>query len=198
MDDLKRKYRSLLRENRIVIVWALCTCYDLYYTMNLKSKLVGMDFDYSKASMFSDAMNSIFKAETTVDDFIYDKDNESNEAIRLYKKLNIILDSNLLDKESVLSFLKAMMHKKDSWCWMNSDGYIYMPIYCSILLDYMNGEISKQKIEEKFVYYKLWDGGKPIKGNFALARKTFVQVENMYVDIVTKRISRKMKVENGI
>lgn len=186
----KKRIANYKRTQRVLLVCSLCKAFELYHTMILTSRCMSYDYDYDKSSKMADFIGDVFDLDCKPEDLMFDKDDLSDVAINSHQELKEILDSGVVDKEACMAFCKYMENNKDFCCWLNSDGYLYMPKYCDIMLGYLMGEILKYELENRFVYFKLWEGGKPSKANFALVRKTFVQVENLYYDILCKKIAR--------
>lgn len=190
-------WRRYVLTHRVASMETLFTCYDLYSQMMSYGIMSGINNPVESAERFSRTINALFKANSKPSDFIINNDDCSNKAIDCYNSLKKILDVNEGDKDAIWAFCKAMYHYP-KYTWMRGDGYIYMRAFVSRLLDYLLGIITKRQLEESFVIYRLWDGGKKQKANFALARKTFMQVEDLFWSIKCKQIVRKEKKENGI
>lgn len=190
-----KEWRKYIRTYRVNRVRVCLKCYELYTEMISRSVLASLDNDYQRSENFCNLLNSLFNMNADVDDFIIDKDKVSNEALRYYDSINSILNMYPEDKDTIWAFCKAMYHYP-KYTWLRGDGYIYMPMYLECLLDYLLGTITKNKLEEKFVIFQIWNGGKKKPANFCLARKTFRQVEELYYEIECKQLKRKEK-KNG-
>lgn len=152
------------------------------------------DNNYKLAEHFSGVISSIFKMDCKPQDLIHDDDEVANNALYYHDSLEKLLkDVSFINREDILAFCKAMEHYNKGWCWLNSEGHAYMADYCDNLLGYLTGHISKKELERRFVFFKLWEGGKPIKGNLCLARRTFRQIEELYYEIVCKKEIRMVK-----
>lgn len=189
--------KKYFRISRLLLVHSLCKCFDLYHEMQLRLSLLEAKNNYENAVEMSDFINSVFNGDTSPETFIVDKDDTSNHIITLYLKFKESLNSVYIDADAAKVFCERMEKDDSEWCWLRSEGYLYMPSYCSIAINYIIGEIWKEELKDHFVYYKVWEGGKKSKGNFALFRKTFIQVEKMYFDIVCQKLIGKMR-EGGM
>lgn len=190
-----RKYNPIkyfIRLRRVLLIGALAECYEYYTEMMMHSRLATIRINYEKASNFADMIERIFQMDVNVQDFIPDENEESDKALQLYDKWKESLESPYIDAKVATAFCKAMRHY-DGYTWLNGEGYIYMHIYIDNMTMYLMGKIDREELERRFVYYKIWDRGKSVKGNFALVRKTFRQMENMYMEILSKHDKRERK-----
>lgn len=187
------KYKRLYRVNRVSII---LKCFELYTEMVSRSIIAGIDNNYERSEVFCNFIEDIFNMNASIEDFMVDKDKVADEALRYYDKLQEVLSLYPEDKESIWAFCKAMYYY-DSFTWLRGDGYIYMPIYLDALMDYMIGRITKRKLEDIFVTFQIWNGGKKVPANLCLVRKTFRQAEELYCEIECKQLRRKEK-KNGI
>lgn len=187
------KVKDFIRFCRVEEVYFVCVCYEQFKMMMIHRVLsIDGGFHYNEASNFSSAMNEIFGMESKVDDFLVNKDSEMNKSIEFYNNFKKIVVEAELDYDEMLACCKAIYYNK-TFSWINSDGYIYMPIYLENFFLYINGNISKEEMKRRFVYFKLWEKGKPTKGNFALVRRTFREVENIISEVKAKRLKRERK-----
>lgn len=193
MSDNWRKYVRTYRVNKVRICLRV---FELYTEMISRSILSSFDNDYQRSENFCNLLNSLFNMDADIDQFIIDKDKVADEALKYYDAINKVLNMYPEDKDVIWAFCKAMYHYPE-YTWLRGDGYIYMPVFCDYLLDYLLGTITKRQLEDKFVIYKIWEGGKKAPANFCLARKTFRQVEDLYYEIECKQLKRKEK-KNGI
>lgn len=184
-----RKYAMLYRVNRVYIV---LRCFELYTEMMYRSVISRIDNNYERSEVFCNLIEDIFNMNASIEDFMVDKDKVADEALRYYDKIQEVLSLYPEDKESIWAFCKAMYHYP-TFIWLRGDGYIYMPMYLDMLMDYMIGKITKRQLEDKFVTFQIWNGGKKKPANFCLARKTFRQVEELYYEIECKQLRRKEK-----
>lgn len=184
-----RKYAMLYRVNRVYIV---LRCFELYTEMMYRSVISRIDNNYERSEVFCNLIEDIFNMNASIEDFMVDKDKVADEALRYYDKIQEVLSLYPEDKESIWAFCKAMYHYP-TFTWLRGDGYIYMPMYLDMLMDYMIGKITKRQLEDRFVTFQIWNGGKKQKANFALARKTFMQVEDLFWSIKCKQVVRKEK-----
>lgn len=193
MSDNWRKYVRTYRVNKVVIC---LKCFELYTEMISKSIISRFGNDYRRSESFCNLLKGIFNMDANVDDFIIDKDKVVDEALKYYDAINKFLNMYPEDKDTIWAFCKAMYHYP-KYTWLRGVGYIYMPAYCDALLDYLLGTITKRQLEDRFVIYKIWEGGKKEPANFCLARKTFRQVEELYCEIECKQLKRKEKKNGG-
>lgn len=189
----KKREANNNRLDRVLLVCSLCRAFEMYHSMMLSSRCLSYGNDYNRSAEMADVIGDIFNLDCKPEDLMFDSDDLSDTAIKNHQELKEILDSGVVDKKACMAFCKQMENNNDFYCWLNSDGYLYMSNYCDLMLGYLMGELPKSELEKKFVYYKLWEGGKPTKANFALARKTFIQVEQLYYDILCKQMTRERK-----
>lgn len=192
MSDNWRKYVRTYRVNKVRIC---LKCFELYTEMISRSILAGIENDYDRSESFYNLIGAIFGFDANIGDFIINKNKVGDEALRYYDKLQEMLNMYPEDKDTILAFCKAM-YNYPKFTWLKGDGYIYMPMFCDALLDYLLGTITKRQLEDMFVIYKIWEGGKKSPANFCLARKTFRQVEDLYYEIEYKQLKRKEKKNN--
>lgn len=184
-----RKYAMLYRVNRVYIV---LRCFELYTEMMYRSVISRIDNNYERSEVFCNLIEDIFNMNASIEDFMVDKDKVADEALRYYDKIQEVLSLYPEDKESIWAFCKAMYHYP-TFTWLRGDGYIYMPMYLDMLMDYMIGKITKRQLEDKFVTFQIWNGGKKVPANLCLVRKTFRQAEELFYEIECKQLRRKEK-----
>lgn len=190
-----RKYNTenyFVRLRRVLQMRDLAECYEYYTEMMMHSRLAAIRTNYETAYNFADMIERIFKMDTNVSDFIPDENEESEKALQLYDKWKESLESPYIDAKATKVFCKAMEYY-DGYTWLNGEGYIYMHKYLNDMVMYLMGKIDRWELQRRFVYYKIWDRGRPVKGNFALVRKTFRQMEDMYMEILSKQTKREWK-----
>lgn len=174
-------------------VYYVCACYE-HFKMMMIHRVLSMaeGFKYNEASNFSSVMNEIFGIESKADDFLVSKDSEIDKSIEFYDNFKQIVECSGLDYDETLACCKAIYYSKH-YSWINTDGYIYMPRYLENFMMYLTDSMSKEEMERRFVYFKLWERGKPTKANFALVRRTFRDVETIINEVRAKRFKRERK-----
>lgn len=190
-----RKYNPanfFIRLRRVLLIGALAECYEYYTEMMMHSRLAAIKTNYETASNFADMIERIFQMDTNIKDFMPDENEESEKALRFYDRWKESLESPYIDAKAAKAFCKAMRHY-DGYTWLNGEGYIYMHKYLDDMSMYLMGKIDRWELQRRFVYYKIWDRGKPVKGNFSLVRKTFRQMEDLYMEILSKQDKRERK-----
>lgn len=188
--DIQKEYKNMCRLTRVNIVHDLCKAFKAYHLMIVYSTSAKYKVSYEEAENMADLFSMICNTECKAEELIHTEDESSDKALEMYDILNDVIQAGYVDKEATFAFCKAMEHAQYGWCWLNSDGYMYMDGYLYHLIGYLLGIENEKDLEYMCVYFKLWEGGKPSPPNKMLIRKAFAKVEETYYDILTKQFKR--------
>lgn len=188
--ELLAKLKRNDRLMRVATATILTKAFELYHKMVLNASAMKCDISYEKKEAFLGELNQLFHTNVSPSELFKDEDEYSREALECYDALKKQWEYGIVTESVGMAFCKAMEHY-EGFCWLKTDGYLYMPLYLDFFCGYLTGYLTKSELESNFVYFKLWEGGKPSKGNFALIRRTFRQVEELYGEIISKQYKRQ-------
>ena len=184
-DFIKKDYRNI----RLIRLYILSEAYYRYQIFYLSESLLKNKTDYKTAEKTSFFINSIFNGDTSPSDFIKTQDEAANEVIDNYNEYKRFLENTFLNKEVVDAFCRSVEHNSRTTLKINSVGFTNQ---ISELIRYNCGEVTKKQIENALVDYCIFTK-KPKKMNFRLFKKTVYSIENLYTEILKKKINRKLK-----
>jgi len=193
-DMHKTKTKNLDRIIRVMRLLAVVQTYHYYTMMQLNRQLLQIDNNWKDAEHMSHWMNVLFPfKETNPTDFLYDKDEVSDEALDNYegfKKWMEIAGSMGISEKTLTAFCKNVDNCQSAFR-LKTLGHIYYPDWLLALLLYLNKSISKAELQQIFVEFSFSGKAKP--ANIAGFRKTVLDIENTILQISNKQIYRGIK-----
>ena len=193
-DMHKTKTKNLDRIIRVMRLLAVVQTYHYYTMMQLNRQLLQIDNNWKDAEHMSHWMNVLFPfKETNPTDFLYDKDEVSDEALDNYagfKKWMEIAGSMGISEKTLTAFCKNVDNCQSAFR-LKTLGHIYYPDWLLALLLYLNKSISKTELQKVFVEFSFSGKAKP--ANIAGFRKTVLDIENTILQISNKQINRGIK-----
>ena len=186
--------KNVNRIIRVMRLLAVVQAYHHYTMMQLNRQLLQIENNWKDAEHLSHWMNVLFPfKETCPTDFLYDKDEVSDEALDYYagfQKWMKIAGTMGISEKTLTAFCKNVDNCQ-STIRLKTLGHIYYPDWLLALLLYLNKSISKTELQKVFVEFSLSGEAKP--ANIAGFRKTVLDIEKNILQIANKQINRKIK-----
>ena len=186
--------KNLHRIIRVMRLLAVVQTYHYYTMMQLNRQLLQIDNNWKDAEHMSHWMNVLFPfKETNPTDFLYDKDEVSDEALDNYagfKKWMGIAGTMGISEKTLTAFCKKVDNCQSAFR-LKTLGHIYYPDWLLALLLYLNQSISKAELQQIFVEFSFSGKAKP--ANIAGFRKTILDIEKTILQISNKQANRECK-----
>jgi len=174
---------------------AVVQAYHHYTLMQMNRSLLQHENNWQDAEQLSDLVNMLMPhKECSPTDFMHDKDEVSDEALDNYeefKKWLKVAELTGINEKTVSAFCKNVDNLQSAF-QLKLFGHIYYPVWLIALLLYLNKSISKTELQSVFVEYSLFSG-KSKPANFALFRKTVLDIEKTISQITYKQMNREAK-----
>jgi len=187
--------KNVNRVIRVMRLLAVVQAYHHYTLMQMNRSLLQHENNWQDAEQLSDLVNMLMPhKECSPTDFMHDKDEVSDEALDNYeefKKWLKVAELTGINEKTVSAFCKNVDNLQSAF-QLKLFGHIYYPVWLIALLLYLNKSISKTELQSVFVEYSLFSG-KSKPANFALFRKTVLDIEKTISQITYKQMNREAK-----
>lgn len=178
---------------RIIRVCFLAKYYCAYRDIYLNQRLLEYENNYIEAEEFSDNLNSIFGLESKPTDFLHNENDLSNKIIdthRWFDNEMKNLDGFVLSKNAVMAFVKSIEHG-DFHILKSNPNFVYQ---MESIMAYGFGISDKEHFLEGIKEVSIFT--KRSKFNNRLLKKTFLEVEKRYFEILNIQSLRTLNKRN--
>jgi hypothetical protein len=192
---MKEKSKLAGRKFRILRLLVIVQAYSAYRMMNLDREAISIENNWQDAERLQQSLSAIFPhSNTSIESFIYDKQELANEALQYYDKFKYwvhIAESVCITKTALTAFCKNVESGSSSY-WLKCLGHLYYGDWLISLLLYLNREITKEQLHANLVEYSLFTG-KSDPANMSRFRKDMAEIERVINEIHCKQLNREIK-----
>jgi hypothetical protein len=189
MKELVTQAKLERRNTRLVRLYVLSEAYNKYQKFYLSQCTLNHDSDYKSAENTSMFINKFFNGETVPSDFIKTEEQSINDIIEKHKEYQEFISNTHLDKSIIDAFCKASEHGSNTALKINS---IPFNRQIATIALYNVGQITKEEAEEHIVDYCIFTNTNK-KLNTRLFKRTVQSIEELYTEILNKKIIRLYK-----
>jgi hypothetical protein len=190
-----RNFKHINRKFRVLRLLTVVQAYHYYMMMQMNHKLLKVDNNWQDAEHMSDWMNVLMPyRKSSPTDFMYDKNEVSDVVLDNYeefKKWVKIAEQVLITEKTLTAFCKNVDNLQSVF-HLKALGHVFYPNYLTAMYLYLENAISKTELQDSFVEYSLFTG-KTKPANFALFRKTVLEIEKMILQIAAKQLERSVR-----
>ena len=181
---MKVDKKFVRRIRRVMRLMAVAKTYYHYRTVYFNTQILKLDIDWDRAEKMRDMWN-IIKPHSNFSpaDFIYDKEEITNELIEHYKESKYWIDFALqvgLDVKTLTAFCGNIHDLQPTYKFKDSGYVFYSKFFMAIYL-YLNERLSKKELMDAYFDKEYPKEQKP--ASLAEFRKTFLDIEKEIEEI---------------